>query len=161
MQPQPRRRVRGGPPSDAAASGLDASVAGQYPIGQLAIGPSPTIVRLVDQHDNDNLGQGACEAVYVDTLRIHAGSRLINPACKVYYNTLINHGVVDVPGDLVQIAPPCRADFDGDGGVGPPDIFAFLAAWFAFEPRADFDNNGVLAVPDIFAFLSAWFAGCP
>ncbi|MBX3404140.1 MAG: hypothetical protein KF699_12080 [Phycisphaeraceae bacterium] len=143
------------------ASGLDSAVAGQYPLGQLVIGPAPTIVRLVDQHDNDNLGQGACEAVYVDTLRIHAGSRLINPACKVYYNTLINHGVVDVPGNLVQIAPPCPADFDGDGVVGVPDIFAFLAAWFAYEPRADFDNNGVLAVPDIFAFLSAWFAGCP
>jgi hypothetical protein len=26
---------------------------------------------------------------------------------------------------------------------------------------ADFDGNGTLNVPDIFAFLSAWFAGCP
>jgi hypothetical protein len=26
---------------------------------------------------------------------------------------------------------------------------------------ADFDNNGTVAVPDIFAFLSSWFAGCP
>lgn len=26
---------------------------------------------------------------------------------------------------------------------------------------ADFDNNGTVAVPDIFAFLSDWFAGCP
>jgi hypothetical protein len=27
--------------------------------------------------------------------------------------------------------------------------------------RADFDNNGTVGVPDIFAFLAAWFAGCP
>ncbi len=27
--------------------------------------------------------------------------------------------------------------------------------------RADFDQNGSLGVPDIFAFLSAWFSGCP
>jgi hypothetical protein len=28
-------------------------------------------------------------------------------------------------------------------------------------PGADFDGNGTIAVPDIFAFLSAWFTGCP
>lgn len=54
----------------------------------------------------------------------------------------------------------CPADFDGDGTLGVPDIFAFLSAWFAQDPAADFDNNGIIAVPDIFAFLSAWFAGC-
>ena len=26
---------------------------------------------------------------------------------------------------------------------------------------ADFDRNGVVGVPDIFAFLSTWFSGCP
>ena len=62
---------------------------------------------------------------------------------------------------FVPPPPPCRADFDGNGQVQVPDIFAFLSAWFALDPRADF--NGVLGVnvPDIFAFLSAWFAGCP
>lgn len=54
----------------------------------------------------------------------------------------------------------CIADFDGAGGVGVPDIFAFLAAWFAQDPRTDIDGIPGIAVPDIFAFLSLWFAGC-
>jgi len=57
--------------------------------------------------------------------------------------------------------PPCRADFDGNGLVQVPDIFAFLSAWFALDPRADFNGIQGVNVPDIFAFLSAWFAGCP
>ncbi len=55
----------------------------------------------------------------------------------------------------------CRADFNGDGVVTVPDIFAFLSAWFAMLPSADFNNDSAINVPDIFAFLSAWFAGCP
>ncbi len=56
--------------------------------------------------------------------------------------------------------PPCAADFDRSGGApGVPDIFAFLAAWFAGDPRADLDGGGI-AVTDLFAFLSMWFAPC-
>ena len=55
----------------------------------------------------------------------------------------------------------CVADFDGLNGVGVPDIFAFLSAWFAGSPSADIDGTPGIAVPDIFAFLSLWFAGCP
>jgi len=60
----------------------------------------------------------------------------------------------------------CSADFDRDGTIGVPDIFAYLSAWFAGSPgpegwRADFDGSCSVGVPDIFAFLSAWFAGCP
>ncbi len=53
----------------------------------------------------------------------------------------------------------CPADFDGNGAVTVQDIFTFLAAWFAFDPRADSDGNGLIGTPDIFAFLAAWFAG--
>ncbi len=55
--------------------------------------------------------------------------------------------------------PCCRADFDLNGAVEVPDIFAFLSAWFAGSATADFDGGGI-GVPDIFGFLSAWFAGC-
>lgn len=60
----------------------------------------------------------------------------------------------------------CPADFDGDGQIAVPDIFAFLSAWFAGPEsasawRTDFDGSCGVGVPDIFAFLSAWFAGCP
>jgi uncharacterized membrane protein len=53
----------------------------------------------------------------------------------------------------------CPADFDCSGSLAVADIFAFLNAWFADDPRADF-NGGGLAVQDIFDFLNAWFAGC-
>jgi hypothetical protein len=65
-----------------------------------------------------------------------------------------------VPGLPVPGVPECAADFDGNGSVQVPDIFAFLAAWFAEDTAADFDGIGGIAVPDIFAFLAAWFAGC-
>ena len=56
---------------------------------------------------------------------------------------------------------PCAADFDGNGNVEVPDIFAFLSAWFASDPSANMDDIPEIEVPDIFAFLSFWFAGCP
>jgi hypothetical protein len=56
--------------------------------------------------------------------------------------------------------PPCPADFNRRNGLEVQDIFAFLQAWFAAEPRADFDSSGILEAVDIFAFLQAWFAGC-
>lgn len=68
-------------------------------------------------------------------------------------------GVID-DDDLALLAPPCIADFDGDGTRAVPDIFAYLSAWFALDPRADIDGQPGIGVPDIFAFLSLWFAGC-
>jgi hypothetical protein len=54
----------------------------------------------------------------------------------------------------------CAADFNNSGGLTIQDIFDFLNAWFAGDPRADFDHTNGLQVQDIFAFLNAWFAGC-
>ncbi len=61
------------------------------------------------------------------------------------------------PNNFVEC---CRANFDEENGLGVPDIFAFLAEWFASGDRADYDGNGTREVADIFAFLAAWFAGC-
>jgi hypothetical protein len=55
----------------------------------------------------------------------------------------------------------CPADFDGDLVVTVPDIFHFLAAWFAGSSTADINRSRTLAVDDIFAYLSAFFSGCP
>ena len=55
----------------------------------------------------------------------------------------------------------CIADFDGNGTVEVPDIFAYLSAWFSSNPSADIDGTPGIGVPDIFTFLSLWFAGCP
>lgn len=57
--------------------------------------------------------------------------------------------------------PICPADFNGDELLEVPDIFSFLAAWFAADPLADFNEQGGITVQDIFAYLSAWFEGCP
>ncbi|HVU63802.1 MAG TPA: PQQ-dependent sugar dehydrogenase, partial [Phycisphaerales bacterium] len=56
--------------------------------------------------------------------------------------------------------PACPADFNASGGLDVQDIFDFLNAWFAGDPRADFNGLGGTSVQDIFDFLNAWFAGC-
>ena len=54
----------------------------------------------------------------------------------------------------------CPADFNCSGALEVSDIFDFLAAWFASDPRADFNGVNGLGVQDIFDFLAAWFGGC-
>lgn len=61
---------------------------------------------------------------------------------------------------LDPLPPPCRADFNTVAGVTVQDVFDFLTAWFAGEPRADFNAVGGLTVQDIFDFLEVWFVGC-
>ena len=63
----------------------------------------------------------------------------------------------DVPGTVTL---DCGADFDANGELEVPDIFAFLSAWFAGDLRADMNGSGGNDVPDIFDYLSMWFAGC-
>jgi hypothetical protein len=142
------------------ALGLDRSRPGHFPIGELHIGGSPTTVRLVDAHDNALDGTGACEALYVDTLRIDAGSRLINTTCRIYYNTLINGGTVDVPENLIPLqGTPCPADFNMDGGVDGGDVVDFFAAWEGGDSMADVNQDGGVDGGDIDVFFAAWEAG--
>lgn len=65
----------------------------------------------------------------------------------------------DANHNMVPDECECLADWNSDGIVSVPDIFAFLASWFAGD--ADANHDGVTSVPDIFAFLALWFAGCP
>jgi hypothetical protein len=143
----------------ADAAGLDRTLAGHYPIDTLHIGPSPSTVRLVDAHDNDLLGQTSCEAIYVDTLRIDAGSRLINTTCKIYYITLINNGIVDVPDNLIPIGTPCFADFNQDGGIDGADVDAFFVAWTQGLNEADVNIDGGVDGSDVDRFFEVWSAG--
>jgi hypothetical protein len=73
--------------------------------------------------------------------------------------------VTDVCGSNTSVAAAlrvqlCMADFNGDGILTIQDVFDFLNAWFAGDPRANFDGMNGLQVADIFDFQNAWFAGC-
>jgi hypothetical protein len=73
---------------------------------------------------------------------------------------------LDVHAEITASVPvgattTCGPDFDTSGVLSVQDIFAFLNAWFAGDPRADYNGAGGLSVQDIFDFLNAWFAGCP
>jgi hypothetical protein len=138
--------------------GLDRSLEGHYPIGTLHIGPSASTVRLVDAHDNDGMGQDSCEAIYVDTLRIDAGSRLINTSCRIYYNTLINEGEVDVPTNLLSLT--CPADIDGVPGVDFGDFLAFFNCYDASDACGDIDGVPGTDFGDFLAFFNSYDAGC-
>lgn len=109
------------------------------------------------------------QAEFVSTALINAGVSM--PAWQLQSATAMSDdGTVVVGFGLnpdgqqeawVAVLPaPCPADFDGNGDVEVPDIFAFLSAWFAMDPGADVDGVPGIAVPDIFFFLSLWFAGC-
>ena len=54
----------------------------------------------------------------------------------------------------------CPADFNCSTHLEVQDIFDFLSAWFALDPRADFNAVNGITTQDIFDFLAAWFAGC-
>ena len=54
----------------------------------------------------------------------------------------------------------CPANFTCSGEITPLDIFTFMNAWFAADPRADISRNGAIDVQDIFDFVGAWFIGC-
>lgn len=55
----------------------------------------------------------------------------------------------------------CGADFDCNGHLAVADIFAYLNAFFAGDPRADYNGLAGLQVSDVFGFLSVWLNGCP
>jgi hypothetical protein len=71
-----------------------------------------------------------------------------------------------IPGtQYVSVAPggepPCVADFNEDGSVNSNDLFSFLDAYFASDPRADVNDDDAINSNDFFFFLDAFFAGCP
>jgi hypothetical protein len=70
-------------------------------------------------------------------------------------------GVVSAYFARYTFGSTCRADFDCSGVPNVDDLFIYLNAWFALDPRADVSTpaDGV-NVDDIFIFLNLWFAGC-
>jgi cytochrome c peroxidase len=54
----------------------------------------------------------------------------------------------------------CAADMNADGAITTADVFSYLNAWFAGDPRADYNGDTHIEIQDIFDFLSGWFGGC-
>lgn len=69
-------------------------------------------------------------------------------------------GGISSPGIARWGVSDCLADANGDGAVSVQDVFEFLGAFFAGDPRADIDGSGTVSVQDVFEFLAAYFAGC-
>jgi hypothetical protein len=143
--------------------------------GQQIDGPNSGRTYTISQlalRDGDSIASGALHAQQIIQQQLPSRETTdpenINAFGGLTVNAVITYdnAGTDESYDAVLMVMPaadgteCAADFDGNGQVQVPDIFAFLSAWFAQDPRADFDGNGGIAVPDIFAFLSAWFAGC-
>ncbi len=140
---------------------------GHYTIRHLRNGPTPTIVDMVDNHDNDGLGQGACEAIYVQDLIIETGATLNTNGCKVYYSTLTLNGVVDNPANLIEIVVvlPCPADVNGDGFINVLDLVDLLICFG--QPAVpgcegeDINEDGSVNVLDLIALLLEFGQPCP
>lgn len=71
-----------------------------------------------------------------------------------------NIGWVNLDDAAAYVGFLCPADFDQDTHTTIGDIFAYLDAWFARDPRSDINMDGAANVQDIFDFLAGWFAGC-
>lgn len=62
--------------------------------------------------------------------------------------------------DNIVVKLSCLGDFNGSGAVSMQDVFDFLGAYFANDPRADVNGVGGVTVQDVLDFLAAYFAGC-
>ncbi len=147
-------------------AGLDRSLQGHYPIGTLRIGPTPTTVDMVDNHDNDGMGQVLCESIYVTDLVIESGATLNTNGCNVYYSTLTLNGVVDDPGNLIPLPPSCPQDITGDGVVNVLDLIELLLcfgqpATAPCDMGQDITGDGTVNVLDLIELLLAFGAACP
>ncbi|RMD63838.1 MAG: hypothetical protein D6824_04740, partial [Planctomycetota bacterium] len=83
------------------------------------------------------------------TFRVSAASVNVGP-----------QGFAVVVSGAVGDVPPCPADIDGDGAVGPGDLFLLLGSWGSGPGPADVDQSGSVGPGDLFMLLGSW-GGCP
>lgn len=60
----------------------------------------------------------------------------------------------------LQIALPCLADFNRDGGVDGSDVVDFFRSWSAGDSTADVNEDGGVDGSDVVTFFAAWEGGC-
>ena len=64
----------------------------------------------------------------------------------------------DESDDDLAIAPPCAAEWNGDGILNSDDFFAFFTDFLTGD--ADFDGSGLTNSDDFFVYLATFMAGC-
>ncbi|MCX5689156.1 MAG: M36 family metallopeptidase, partial [Planctomycetota bacterium] len=60
---------------------------------------------------------------------------------------------------VCDVAPPCPADFNQDGGVDGSDVEAFFLAWQVGDSSADVNQDGGVDGSDLEAFFIPWQNG--
>ena len=58
------------------------------------------------------------------------------------------------------LAPPCPADINLDGTVGPADLGLLLGAWGTTDFDADVNGSGLVDASDLALLLGAWNMRC-
>jgi low density lipoprotein receptor-related protein 5/6 len=132
---------------------LHMSASGEYAVVQVNMQDPPYNFTL--QRDNALLFQFSFPAATGACCNATACSISTQAGCTGSYKG--DATTCGLPGNPTTC---CPANFNQTGGLSVQDIFDFLGAWFAGDPRADFNHVGGLSVQDIFDFLGAWFAGC-
>ncbi len=131
--------------------GVDpAGFSGPFGIPVLEIGPGAHL-SLFDRFANTS---GACEALYVDTLRFtDAAGRLNRNGLNLYYNTLEGS-----PGQIVNlvVGNGC-ADLNHDGMINAVDLAQVLGNWGPCPGcAADFNGNNLIDAADLAQLLGSW-----
>jgi len=143
----------------AVMDGLDAALAGNYPVRTLKV-KSGTTVTLVDLHDNANDGAGSCEALYVENLIVQTGGTLSTNGCPVYAVNAVVDGVLK--GEVTPIEEAtCSGDIFGDDGtVNIHDLLTLIAAWGSNDATADINNDNTVNIADLLILIATW-GDCP
>jgi subtilisin-like proprotein convertase family protein len=112
-------------------------------------------------------GTARCDLTYPSINAAFAGSPIAGTwTLSVSDNQSSSTGTLNRWGLIINggATPPCtatcQADFDQNGTRTIDDIFIFINAWFANDPRTDVNGDG-RNIDDIFIFLNIWFQGCP
>jgi hypothetical protein len=153
----------------AAGAALHADIDSSFPVGILEVGPNATVLNLVDSFDNDARGQSAREAVYVETLIVHAGSRLNTGGVKVYARYTSIAGTVDNISNIITLGGPCDSDLKIDAVVDDSDFSSFISAYDVADCsdsamprlggggcRADLNFDGIVDDADFQVFVVAY-----
>ncbi|MFZ4573311.1 MAG: hypothetical protein ACOYN0_02870 [Phycisphaerales bacterium] len=115
------------------------------------------------RHLEYTLQAPATDGAYLLALSLASSDTGLAPSEVFYivFNQNLNELQHDKAAQWVRdnlLLQPCRADWDGSGGVDGDDVIAFFADWDVSD--ADYDGSGGTDGDDVIAFFSAWDRGC-